>query len=566
MGDVPGFLPSQQGFHFDNAFEHMSDIDLDFGIVHVGLGDAAMGLCGGMVYAARDFFEAGRPIPEIAEPPSRDYPLFGYLLQRLFDSWDVPTGPTRYVMGMEGPEGTLVRETFSTEWPAIQASIDGGSLVCLGIIEVRTNDVTQIGNNHQVLVWGYETSGTLVTLKLYDPNHHDEDDVTISFDLSQPDAASPFARSTGEPTFSFFVTTYHRVAPPRGDLVHVDGWGDWMPMGSGGPNLTSDPVIVANADTRLEAFVAADDGAVWHRWEVAPGGLWAPWASLGGILTSNIVVDQNADGRLEIFGRGTDQALWHMWQTAPSNGWSDWASLGGIITTDPAIGRNADGRLEVFARGEDNALWHIWQTEPSNGWSGWAGMGGALAGAPSVGSNADGRLEVFARGPNNAVHHIWQTAPSNGWSAWEDIDTSVSSDISVISNHDGRLEYAVEGSDGDVLHRWQASPSSGPWMPIPPFLIGQGLDRPGGSNVVAPPVGARDAAGNVHVLVVGADGHLWDRRQEGPGVPDWTGWNDLLTPTSARFAGRPSTLVDSTGALVAVIRADDGSLSLISRR
>ena len=97
------------------------------------------------------------------------------------------------------------------------------------------------------------------------------------------------------------------------------------------------------------------------------GRLWSTWESLGGtgILSDPILVS-NADGRLEAFAVGNDTGLWHMWQTVPGNNtWTDWTSLGGSgIANNPAVIQNADGRLEAFAVGNDNGLWHKWQTAP----------------------------------------------------------------------------------------------------------------------------------------------------------------------------------------------------------
>jgi hypothetical protein len=38
-------------------------------------------------------------------------------------------------------------------------------------------------------------------------------------------------------------------------------------------------------------------------------------------------VGQNADGRLEIFTQGSDDALWHNWQLTPGGAWSGWYPL-----------------------------------------------------------------------------------------------------------------------------------------------------------------------------------------------------------------------------------------------
>ena len=75
------------------------------------IGDASNGLCGGMVFAARDYFEAGRTPPPDTTPPSEG-PLFDFLVDRSFDSFCLPWGPGRYLALMSPllPDG----ETFWT--------------------------------------------------------------------------------------------------------------------------------------------------------------------------------------------------------------------------------------------------------------------------------------------------------------------------------------------------------------------------------------------------------------------------------------------------------------------
>jgi hypothetical protein len=137
------------------------------------------------------------------------------------------------------------------------------------------------------------------------------------------------------------------------------------------------PTVVGlqDRDGRREEFWRDSGGcALWHRWQVRPGGPWSGSASLGGCLTSDVAGAANADGRLEIFARAADNALWHIWQKQPNgwSGWSAWGSLGGVLPSGPTVKANTDRRLEVFVRHADNALWHIWQKQP-NGWSGWSG-------------------------------------------------------------------------------------------------------------------------------------------------------------------------------------------------
>src|SRR6059036_1583512 len=88
MGVVGGFAPSTSGFRFPNLFPHVPVRQIGIpGVVSVPIGDASNGLCGGMVFAARDYFEAGRTPPADTTPPG-DGPLFDYLVDRLFDIFD----------------------------------------------------------------------------------------------------------------------------------------------------------------------------------------------------------------------------------------------------------------------------------------------------------------------------------------------------------------------------------------------------------------------------------------------------------------------------------------------
>jgi hypothetical protein len=145
----------------------------------VPIGDVSNGLCGGTAFAVRDYFERGGRHPDAAEPPAAG-PLFGYLVDRLFDGFDLPVGPTRHLefmnplpqdgesiwsrfgLGPRGPAWWMARE----EWPKVRAGID---------------------------------------LRLYDPNLLGSDDVTLSLDLSSLDDVRPPPISpAASPVFAFF--------------------------------------------------------------------------------------------------------------------------------------------------------------------------------------------------------------------------------------------------------------------------------------------------------------------------------------------------------------------------
>jgi hypothetical protein len=65
-----------------------------------------------------------------------------------------------------------------------------------------------------VLAWGYDLDGTGLTLRLYDPNHPDDDDVTLSLDVGHPRQATRVHYSHGRrPVWCFFRTSYQFKDP-----------------------------------------------------------------------------------------------------------------------------------------------------------------------------------------------------------------------------------------------------------------------------------------------------------------------------------------------------------------
>jgi hypothetical protein len=235
---VPGFTPAMRGFHFGNSFPSPTPLlrfTLPNGTPVATLGDAANGLCGGMVYAVRDLFESNTPVPPDTTPPVSG-PLFDYIVTRLFDSFSLPTGPTRYYELMDpllpdhetvasqhglAPHGRAYR-MIHDEWPLIRADLDAGRTSCLGLVRVKSADPTQLGNNHQVLAFGYTITGTRITLHLYDPNYHDRD-VTLSFESGDPDHSITLAYSEGDTFFSFFRTAYTFKMPALGATTSKPG-------------------------------------------------------------------------------------------------------------------------------------------------------------------------------------------------------------------------------------------------------------------------------------------------------------------------------------------------------
>ncbi len=244
--EVKGFVPSTCGFQFSNRFPSVPLFKLPG--TDIAIGDASNGLCGGMVYAARDFFEAGQQIPDTRVAPAGGV-LFDFLVRRLFDSFDLelppplPPLPGRFPMPLPpygpGPATYLFlmnpalpdHETTASKlgltphgrgwvvvnqaWPAVKAAIDAQRPCPLGLVLVKSANPALLGENHQVLCYGYDLDDDQnLTLRVYDPNRPGRDSESISFSIASPDGTIQISSTRG-PIFSIFAPSYARADIPR---------------------------------------------------------------------------------------------------------------------------------------------------------------------------------------------------------------------------------------------------------------------------------------------------------------------------------------------------------------
>jgi len=216
---VPGFLPSRCALRFTNHFPPGPVIAVRLpGARRFPIGDASRGLCGGMVFTVRDFFEAGRQPPAGEDPPCWEEPLFRYIVRRLFDSFRLPSGPLKYLLWMALPDHDtwyargLLHRTFREEWPQIRNEIDRGRPSPLGFIRHRSANPFRLGENHQVMAYGYTRDGTTgeVSMRIYDPNYGPCDDLAMTFNPDLPPETGSICYSTGERVRGFFHTPFRR--------------------------------------------------------------------------------------------------------------------------------------------------------------------------------------------------------------------------------------------------------------------------------------------------------------------------------------------------------------------
>ena len=220
------FRPSVNGFAFPNA---LSGPDVTVTVPLAGrlsIGDASNGVCGGMVFATCDYFEAGQPIPGGAVPPAAGSPLYTVITSRLIDSFNIPAGIAQYLRWMAAPDRStgllwwrrrgIGEMTVADQLPTVRATLDAGHPCPLGLVTVSGIDPRDLGANHVVLAYGYrlEDSGEL-TLRVYDPNSPGRDDIELSMNIATPAAGLPIRHNLGiaHPVRGFFAVTYSARVP-----------------------------------------------------------------------------------------------------------------------------------------------------------------------------------------------------------------------------------------------------------------------------------------------------------------------------------------------------------------
>lgn len=229
------FHPSRHGFAFANSFTG-SPLPFSLGTAEKSLGvPSHYGLCGGMAFAAADFFLAGRTMPTDPAPPAKGRPLYSYILQRQTDS--LGTGLTlgaRFGRWMALPDDTALGTQLLTcgELGPILDSLARGEPVILGLVLVSRKQKQELWTNHQVLACAAkprERGG--LAIRIYDPNFPHNDSAVIDarpavvgsdciFGVRIPVLGAACVRRAAErrdtPVRGLFVMPYSPKSPPAG--------------------------------------------------------------------------------------------------------------------------------------------------------------------------------------------------------------------------------------------------------------------------------------------------------------------------------------------------------------
>jgi len=226
MKFVPGFLPSKSAPLFANGpWPPGTSFTVPIpGLPPISINTTQMGFCGGMSFLTRDIFESG--MPQLRGLVAADIPaaLAQLILHRLIDSFDGPATVAKWLAFTQKLDhdtvfgGPGVFHMTVSECAAIMTDIDAGILCPIGVVLAQSLAPWAVFQNHAELVWGYDLTGSQLTLHVYDCNNPARDDITIGLDISSPTPAKDiFTNGTYGPTYDhvrgFFRLPYTHADP-----------------------------------------------------------------------------------------------------------------------------------------------------------------------------------------------------------------------------------------------------------------------------------------------------------------------------------------------------------------
>ena len=208
------FVVSTNGLSFVNSFSLPFKPVLNLPLIgEIDLNKVIYGLCGGMCFAALDYYYAGQPVPSYSRTEDLPSNYILYLWDRQINSFGFLVVP-KVIEWMLRDDGDVAVRTARYEVPKIRRALDQGQPVVLGL--VRGKGPTDPTVNHQVLGSGYDFDETTRQFKvyLYDPNYPGLDS-SLSMGLASPSQGLQGAQVTGEPFRGLFVIPYQAQQPPE---------------------------------------------------------------------------------------------------------------------------------------------------------------------------------------------------------------------------------------------------------------------------------------------------------------------------------------------------------------
>ena len=559
---VPNFDPSINGFAFGNSWSGslpvisvgflwnrlfdsapgpLGDLGIDRVVDEnwLPITQADAGMCGGMVYTVMDYFHHQLLPPTIqSSPSSAGDPLFQYIRDRLWDSFDVGGQGHRF-LGYSSPhypngdEGVIQVlglsrgrswVTYREAFPQIQADIDAGRLSPVGLI--RTDNL-DIGKNHTVLAYAYEKSGQDATLYLYDPNAS-QIEVKLTFNITQTD---------GEVHINRFENNVLKNESRIFCFFRIDGYAPRMPLAGRNP---------ADILRQQHIFYQGADNAIHHIfWDQPTNQLYydswtartnAP-AAVGNPATMIYGLQQH------IFYQGGDGGIHHIFWDQPTNQlyYDSWTAR----TNAPAAAGDPvtmvyGSQQHIFYRGVDGGIHHIFWDQPTNQlyYDSWTARTNAPAAAGDPATMVYGTQQhIFYRGHEGAMHHIFWDQSTNqvyydNWTARTNALAAAGDPATMVYGTQQHIFY--RGIDGAMYHLfWDQSANQ--------VFYDSWTARTGAPAVAGDPATMVYGA-QQHIFYRGIDNAMhhifWDQPTNQLYYDSWT-----IRTGAPAAAGDPATLV-----------------------
>lgn len=209
---MTSFIPIQHGFHFPNRF--VNDIRIaDFSFT-------TSGRCGGMVYAALDYYNTGTIVPADKSLPADGTTLAEYIWNRQEKSLEdiLPDFVVKTISPFESDHDRFMWGVHPQgQLSVLKKCVDSNRPVPLGLISVQRG----FDGHHQVLGIGYDILGSReqdVRVHIYDSNYPD-----MVITLIPDPSRNCFQASYGGGSLThdiwrtYFVSgSYQCVKPPSG--------------------------------------------------------------------------------------------------------------------------------------------------------------------------------------------------------------------------------------------------------------------------------------------------------------------------------------------------------------
>ncbi|MBL9032954.1 MAG: hypothetical protein JNM80_14755 [Phycisphaerae bacterium] len=212
------FRPSIHGFRFVNSFTG-SPLPVRLGNAERSMNvPNRFGLCGGMSFAAADFFLARRDRPLADVPPAQGDPLYDFLYGRQVASLGtLGVMATKFMEWMRLSDDECRRRTLD-ELPEITRRLAEGKPEHLGLVLTSAARNPEPWHNHQVLAYALGEGPEGVTvIRIYDPNYPERDDATLVLGTPGESIAGTRVVPGKRPTIvrGVFRMSYTPVKPPE---------------------------------------------------------------------------------------------------------------------------------------------------------------------------------------------------------------------------------------------------------------------------------------------------------------------------------------------------------------